>query len=80
MSAGQYLSRQLSALDDVLEILEQMNVHHKTGVPPTVTKILEESGLSDTSGLEPMDLLPMVLRRQQDLRRQMASSRRAKPR
>jgi hypothetical protein len=71
------LLRQLNELDRVLDFLEQMNLRDQTEVPTKVTEILQASGLTDTMGLEPMALIPRVLDRQQNLRRQLAAVRRA---
>jgi len=71
------LERQLGELDGVLDFLEQMNVRHRTEVPLHVTRMLEASGLTGTTGLDPIALMPRVLDRQRLLRRQLASMRRA---
>jgi hypothetical protein len=47
-------------------------------VSETATELLGASGLNDTRDLEPMALIPIVLDRQQLLRRQLAELRRAK--
>jgi hypothetical protein len=74
---GRHVSWQLNELDRVLDYLERMNLRDQTEVPTKVTEILQASGLTDTIGLEPMALIPRVLDRQQLLRRQLASTRRA---
>jgi hypothetical protein len=71
------LLRQLNVLDRVLDYLERMNLHAQTNVSATVTDLLGDSGLSDTQDLKPMALIPIVLDRQQLLRRQLAALRRA---
>lgn len=70
------LLRQLNGLDRVLDYLERMNLHAQTNVSETVTDILGASGLSDTRDLKPMALIPIVLDRQQRLRRQLSALRR----
>jgi hypothetical protein len=72
------LLEQLNGLDRVLDYLERMNIHARTNVSETATELLGASGLSDTRDLEPMALIPIVLDRQQLLRRRLAELRRAK--
>ena len=64
-------------LDRVLDYLERMNLHAQTKVSANVTDLLGASGVSDTRDLKPMALIPIVLDRQQLLRRQLAALRRA---
>jgi hypothetical protein len=71
------LLRQLNMLDRVLDYLERMNLHAQTNVSASVTELLGASGVSDTRDLKPMALIPIVLDRQQLLRRQLAALRRA---
>jgi hypothetical protein len=72
------LLEQLNGLDRVLDYLERMNLHARTNVSATATELLGASGLSDTRDLEPMALIPIVLDRQQLLRRRLAELRRTK--
>jgi hypothetical protein len=74
---GPQLLRQLNELDGVLDFLKRMDTCDETAVPINVTDTLQASGLIDTVGVEPMALIPRVLDRQQLLRRQIASTRRA---
>jgi hypothetical protein len=72
------LLEQLNGLDRVLDYLERMNLHARTHVSETATELLGASGLNDTRDLEPMALIPIVLDRQQLLRRRLAELRRTK--
>ena len=70
------LLRQLNDLDLILDYLERMNLHAQTKVSPKVTEMLRTSGLADTHDLKPTALIPMVLQKQQLVRRELAALRR----
>jgi len=70
------LLRQLNDLDQILDYLERMNLHSQTKVSANVTEMLRALGLADTQDLKPRALIPMVMQKQQHLRRELAALRR----
>ena len=76
MASSTEAIRQLATLDQVVEILEQLNLHRRTDVPKAVTATLVAFGLEDAGGLAPSELIPRVLDKQRLLRRRAATARR----
>ena len=65
--------RDLATLDHVVEILEQLNMHHRVEVPKAVTATLAALGFEGAVGLSPSELLSRVLDKQRLLRRRAAA-------
>jgi hypothetical protein len=67
--------RQLATLDQVIEILEQLNLHERTDVPKAIIATLTAFGLEDIGDLAPSDLITRVLDEQRLRRRRAAAAR-----
>ncbi len=73
------LDQRLEDLGDVLESLEQMNLHHEAQLPISVSRHLHELGIVDQDRLGPAAVIPIALEQQQVVRRRLGSPRRRGP-
>ncbi len=73
------LNKQLHELDRLLEALEQLNLRNQTLLPNEISVRLQELGMVDVKGVDPVSvLIPRVLDEQQRVRRLLASIRRGR--
>jgi hypothetical protein len=59
--------RQLRKLDELLDQLEQLNLHEQTQVPIRLTRRLQDLGIRDWAGASVNELIERVLNLQEPL-------------